>query len=273
MKKTYIMFIIAGVLAIIAFLLNGFSKSESNIPLQSTDVQVEQQTPTEDEYQEEIARIDENITPIPTATPKPLPTATPTPIPTATPVSTEEPNEESFGNDNIDSMTTGEMENLESSVPGRIFIGDERMQTLSAYSYDDTDKWMCRTTADATWLLETACPAVSEHLVNGSTIIISLGLSDLSKVNDYITIINTYVPTWKDKGCKVYFVSLGPVDSDSYITNEDIMAFNTAIFNNTNCGFVDTYNYLATEGFATIDGVVYDGVTSQSVYDYIVANI
>lgn len=267
------MFIIAGVLAIIAFLLNGFSKSESNIPLQSTDVQVEQQTPTEDEYPEEIARIDESITPIPTATPKPLPTATPTPIPTATPVPTKEPTGEIAGDNAINPMADEETDDLESSAPGRIFIGDERMQTLSAYSYDDTDKWMCRTTADATWLLETACPAVSENLVNGSTIIISLGLSDLSKVNDYITIINTYIPAWKERGCKVYFVSLGPVDGSSYVTNEDIMAFNTAIFNNTNCGFVDAYNYLATEGFATIDGVIYDGVTSQSVYDYIVANI
>ena len=265
------MFIIAGVLAIAAFLLNGFNKSGSNTPLQNTGMQAEQQALVEEETQEEIARIDESITPIPTVTPKPLPTATPTPIPTATP--TEEPTGEISGDNVMDTMPDGETDDLESSVPGRIFIGDERMQTLSAYSYDDTDQWICRTTADATWFLETACPAVSENLVNGSTIIISLGLSDLSKVSDYITIINTYVPTWKERGCKVYFVSLGPVDGSSYITNEDIMAFNTAIFNNTNCGFVDTYNYLATEGFSTTDGVAYDGATSQSIYDYIIANV
>lgn len=284
MKKNYILFIIAGVLALIALILFGIDKkSGTNVPLQNQTSQI---TPAgQEEVQEEetgygeVATIDDEVTPIPTATPKPLPTATPTPLPTATPTPMPTPEEHYDDYDNWDdtsnsSQSSSSLNNLQpSSVPCRVFVGDERLQTLASYSYDDTDMWLCRASADAEWFLDTACPSVTENLTKGSTIIVSLGLSDLSRADDYVTIINTYAQTWKEKGCKVYFVSLGPVDSTAYVSNEDIMAFNTVIFNNTTCGFVDTYNYLASDGFSTTDGINYDGVTSQSMYDYIVNNI
>lgn len=271
MKKNYILFIIAGILAVIALFFYGFGNKNSNVPLQDgTSQQIDKQEELEET--EPTVPIDNETTPIPTATPKPLPTATPTPVPTATPTAMPTPDYGNTGDDSSYGNTVSDnLSNVNSAC--RIFVGDERLQTLSSYSYDDTDMWLCRSSSDADWFLETACPSITERVVEGSTVIISLGLSDLARAEDYAAIINTYAQTWKDKGCKVYFVSLGPVDSTSYTSNEDIMAFNTVIYNDTSCGFIDVYNYLASNGFTTTDGVNYDGVTSQSIYDYIVNNI
>lgn len=263
MQKNYFLFIIAGILAVAALVLYvAGGKTSANLPLQNGNIVFVTEAP---EKTEAVV----TATPIPTATPKPLPSATPTPIPTATPV-LEQDLEDTFPDDgaenSLDSMQTDR-------EPYRIFAGDERLRLLSAYSYSDQDLWLCQSSADADWLLETACPAITEKITEGSTVILSLGIADLDRAGDYAAIINTYAPTWKEKGCKVYFASLGPVESSYYISNERIMEFNTVIYDTTSCGFVDVYNYLASGSFSTSDGVNYDRTTSRSIYDYIVSNI
>lgn len=273
--KKYILFIMAGILAIIAAILFFMDGGTTEKPLYDENIAITA-APTVEPLETVM-----ETTPIPTATPKPLPTSTPTPVPTSTPVPTpteeimETPNWENEWDNNGNTTETPNLDQMSSANgPYTVFIGDERLQALSSYARGDKNIWLCTSAANTSWFMDTACPSISEKLTSGSTIVISLGLSDLGNAGNYATIINTYAPKWKEKGCNVYFAALGPVDDSSvYTSNQEIMEFNTTVFNNTTCGFIDIYNYLQNTGFTTMDGTNYDSMTSQGIYDYIVNNI
>lgn len=263
------LFFVAGILGVIALVLFAGGKKTGNTPLHDGSISVSVTKAPEKEMELVV-----NTTPIPTSTPKPLPSATPTPIPilTPTPILVVEADLNGAAGDSMDIHDFDQ--ESESTGPFRIFVGDERIQALTSYSDSEKDIWLCQSSADAEWLLNTACPSVTAYAEqNKSIILISLGLNDLVNVEEYTTIINTYAAAWKEKGCKVYFLALGPVESSAYISNQEIMDYNSYIYNNTSCGFIDIYNYLAGGSFVTTDGVNYDSKTSQSIFEYITGNI
>lgn len=199
--------------------------------------------------------------PIPTATPKPLPTATPSPEPTP------DANENVTG----DAITgLGANENYTTQNIARvIFLGDSRFREMANYVSANDNGWECSSTGDYEWLTSTAYTNADKTIGEGTKIFINIGLNDLTRYADYAASINTKAQEWKDRGASVYFVAIGPVESNSDILNQDIINFNTYMYQNLKIPFIDAYNYLVENGFETSDGKTYTVATCTALYTYL----
>lgn len=235
-------------------------------------VHQEQQTETEAEETEELTTEEyveetEEDTPIPTSTPKPLPTATPTP----TPFPTDEPVVPEYDDEYNDEYDNTDMMNAEPTQEpaGVVFIGDLRFRSMANVATNGTDLWECSASGDYSWLISTAYPDAERKIGKGTKVLISMGLNDLADYQAYADSINAKAQEWKNKGASVYFVAVGPVSSTSLTSNQDIVNFNTYMYNNLDIPFIDAYNYLVQAGFETSDGQTYTDATSTALYNYI----
>lgn len=230
----------------------------------------------------------------PTPTEEPAATSTPKPLPTATPTATPFPEETTDDdvyhtpdddNDGVVDVsnegTTGGIsnDNTESTQPavtqapaGVIFVGDSRFRAMANIATDNSDLWECSSTGDYNWLTGTAFTDVDPRVGKGTKVFISIGINDLTQYQSYASAIVAKAQEWNAKGATVYFVSVGPVGSDSYILNQDIVNYNTYLyqsFANAGVYYIDAYNYLVQAGYDTTDGENYTDATSMALYNYI----
>ena len=177
--------------------------------------------------------------------------------------------------------TTGGIsnDNTESTQPevtqapaGVIFVGDSRFRAMANIATDNSDLWECSSTGDYNWLTGTAFTDVDPRVGKGTKVFISIGINDLTQYQSYASAIVAKAQEWNAKGATVYFVSVGPVGSDSYILNQDIVNYNTYLyqsFANAGVYYIDAYNYLVQAGYDTTDGENYTDATSMALYNYI----
>ena len=238
---------------------------------QDVDDEEEEETPTPTEE------------PVATSTPKPLPTATPTatPFPEDTTDDTYYTPDDNDGVVNVsnDGTTGGISNDTEDVQPeatqapaGVIFVGDSRFRAMANVATDNSDLWECSSTGDYNWLTGTAFTDVDPRVGKGTKVFISIGINDLTQYQSYASAIVAKAQEWNAKGATVYFVSVGPVGSDSYILNQDIVNYNTYLyqsFANAGVYYIDAYNYLVQSGYDTTDGENYTDATSMALYNYI----
>lgn len=241
---------------------------------------------------EENQDVDDEEEETPTPTEEPVATSTPKPLPTATPTVTPFPEETTDdvyhtpddNNGVVDVSnegTTGGIsnDNTESTQPevtqapaGVIFVGDSRFRAMANIATDNSDLWECSSTGDYNWLTGTAFTDVDPRVGKGTKVFISIGINDLTQYQSYASAIVAKAQEWNAKGATVYFVSVGPVGSDSYILNQDIVNYNTYLyqsFANVGVYYIDAYNYLVQAGYDTTDGENYTDATSMALYNYI----
>ena len=212
-----------------------------------------------------------------------------TPTPTATPFPEETTDDDVYhtpdDNDGVVDVsnegTTGGIsnDNTESTQPevtqapaGVIFVGDSRFRAMANIATDNSDLWECSSTGDYNWLTGTAFTDVDPRVGKGTKVFISIGINDLTQYQSYASAIVAKAQEWNAKGATVYFVSVGPVGSDSYILNQDIVNYNTYLyqsFANAGVYYIDAYNYLVQAGYDTTDGENYTDATSMALYNYI----
>lgn len=241
---------------------------------------------------EENQDVDDEEEETPTPTEEPVATSTPKPLPTATPTVTPFPEETtdddvyhtSDDNDGVVDVsnegTTGGISNdTENTQPevtqapaGVIFVGDSRFRAMANIATDNSDLWECSSAGDYNWLTGTAFTDVDPRVGKGTKVFISIGINDLTQYQSYASAIVAKAQEWNAKGATVYFVSVGPVGSDSYILNQDIVNYNTYLyqsFANAGVYYIDAYNYLVQAGYDTTDGENYTDATSMALYNYI----
>ena len=241
---------------------------------------------------EENQDVDDEEEETPTPTEEPGATSTPKPLPTATPTVTPFPEETTDDdvyhtpddNDGVVDVsnegTTGGISNdTENTQPevtqapaGVIFVGDSRFRAMANIATDNSDLWECSSTGDYNWLTGTAFTDVDPRVGKGTKVFISIGINDLTQYQSYASAIVAKAQEWNAKGATVYFVSVGPVGSDSYILNQDIVNYNTYLyqsFANAGVYYIDAYNYLVQAGYDTTDGENYTDATSMALYNYI----
>lgn len=239
---------------------------------QDVDDEEEEETPTPTEE------------PVATSTPKPLPTATPTVTPFPEETTDDDVYHTSDDNDGVVDVsnegTTGGISNdTENTQPevtqapaGVIFVGDSRFRAMANIATDNSDLWECSSAGDYNWLTGTAFTDVDPRVGKGTKVFISIGINDLTQYQSYASAIVAKAQEWNAKGATVYFVSVGPVGSDSYILNQDIVNYNTYLyqsFANAGVYYIDAYNYLVQSGYDTTDGENYTDATSMALYNYI----
>lgn len=118
---------------------------------------------------------------------------------------------------------------------------------------------------------------IDQYVTPGSIIVINYGVNDLSKHNEYISIINKYAQDWRNKGAAVYFATVGPVGENEYgKRNWAVEYFNDQLSNRLDgsIGRIPLYRYLVMSGYTTTaDGLHYTADTYARMFQYLMQSI
>ena len=167
-----------------------------------------------------------------------------------------------------------------------IFIGDSRTVQMYAYSSGNwsganyssggihevgNDVYVAEGAMGLNWMKNTGIPVATKYFTSGSSIVILMGVNDLSNANNYISYVNQNASTWKSNGSSLYFVSVNPCSGSYAYLNTNIQNFNSTVKRglSSNVGWIDTYSVLVQNGFSSGDGLHYDKSTYQTIYNYI----
>ena len=160
-----------------------------------------------------------------------------------------------------------------SPVDKIIFIGDSRTLAMKNAVKDDSI-WSCENSMGYEWMVSTGVPAIEKQIGFNTAVVILMGVNDIHNLSKYIEYVNKKAAEWAVKGAMTYFVSVGPVENDPYVTNKEIKAFNTALKKGlSDAAYINIYSYLVKNGYATEDGTHYTKEVSVSIYDYILKKL
>ena len=162
---------------------------------------------------------------------------------------------------------------IDTPVEKKIFIGDSRTVGIMNAVQDDSI-WSCKISMGYDWMVSEGIPAIENSIEANTAVIILMGVNDVHNISSYVEYINQKAAEWTAIGAETYYVSVGPVESDPYVTNAEIEAFNTTLQNSlSGVTYIDIYTYLTENGYSTIDGIHYPDDVSVSIYNYIVDNL
>ncbi len=154
-----------------------------------------------------------------------------------------------------------------------VFIGDSRTVDMMNAVHDGS-VWACKVSMGYQWMATVGVPAVDGYIDAGTAVIILMGVNDPYNISNYIGYTNEKAAEWAARGATTYFVSVGPVDGDPYVTNAEIESFNAALQANlSGVYYIDIYSYLMANGFSTVDGTHYPDNVSIAIYNYIVEHL
>lgn len=206
----------------------------------------------------------------PTAEPPQTPVPTATETPPLEPVITPVPLPGSAREDG----TLSKPDHPETVANDRlIFIGDSRTEGIRD-AVNDTSIWSCLSGKGYDWMVTTGVPQVESEIGQNTAVIFLMGVNDLYHVSSYINYISEKANEWSALGARTYYVSVGPVESDPYVTNAQIESFNTSMENGlAGVKYIDLYAHLTENGFSTVDGLHYTENVSVEIYNYIIENL
>ena len=154
-----------------------------------------------------------------------------------------------------------------------IFIGDSRTVDIMN-AVQDNSIWSCKVGKGYNWMSGTGVPAIEGEIEKNTSVIFLMGVNDPSNLKHYINYINAKANEWAALGAQTYFVSVGPVTGDPYVTNDQIEVFNASMEASlAGVIYIDIYNYLMDTGFSTIDGTHYPDWISINIYNYILEHL
>lgn len=161
-------------------------------------------------------------------------------------------------------------------INGYIFVGDSRFVGMNdVCNIDEIDNYyvVAKVGQGYNWYLNEASDEInsivaSNENVDSWNIVIGLGVNDLGNVSNYVELYSELAQNYN-----LFVVSVNPIEYHSWITNEDIKYFNAEISQIENASYIDSYNYLMTEGFETADGLHYKNTTYEKIFDFIQNNL
>ena len=119
---------------------------------------------------------------------------------------------------------------------------------------------------------------IDRFVTPGSVIILNYGVNDLSRHNDYISVINRYSADWRSRGASVFFASVGPVAEDNIYgkRNWAVEYFNDQLNGRLEgaVGRIDLYGYLKLAGYQTAyDGIHYTADTYARMFQFLMQSV
>lgn len=154
-----------------------------------------------------------------------------------------------------------------------IFIGDSRTVAMRD-AVNDNSIWSCKVAMGYDWMSGTGVPQIEDEIDEYTSVIILMGVNDVTNINHYVDYINAKANEWSGLGAKTYFVSVGPVEHDNYTSNPQIESFNSEMEENlVGVSYIDIYSWMTEEGFSTLDGIHYPDSISRDIYEYILDNL
>lgn len=156
-----------------------------------------------------------------------------------------------------------------------IFVGDSRTVGMENALRDNASDDVCRFIAKEgegyEWLRNTGSVDLAAALAETptATVILNLGVNDLTAIDAYISYYEQLFPTYPD--AHFYVMSVNPVTDDCQsVSNQAIDEFNQKMKAAFPDQYLDSYNYLLTGDFSTVDGLHYSYSTYLSIHSYVV---
>lgn len=149
---------------------------------------------------------------------------------------------------------------------GYLLIGDSRMVGMEQVCECKENEFILAKTGAGLSFLETEGIKQIEKIkeehpeIEKWTILSNFGVNDLYRVEDYISFYQTIEDDF-------IFISVNPVDTDLYVSNEEITFFNEKM--KEVFLYMDTYTFLVEEGFESPDHLHYSQKTYEDIYNYI----
>lgn len=174
-----------------------------------------------------------------------------------------------------------------------VLVGDSRTLQLGYYIFEMTvvDNYLVdETTSDGdsvlgvggdgyNWLKDHTAE-IEAKLTDGCALVVNMGVNGAPYFHSEIAEwCNKEAKKYKDKGVKVYFMSVNPVNDtlmaeyDYIIRNADVISFNNAIKKElVGVTYLDTYSFIKDdilgEGNGTVDGLHYYPSVYNKIKDY-----
>lgn len=188
-----------------------------------------------------------------------------------------------------------------------IFVGDSRTEYMrntlselnnqSGIEVTKGVEFICEVGKGLEWMQTTGYRELYNKIRNGSdsplekptAVIFNLGVNDLKNISGYVVYLNSIAPVLKEHGCKLYYMSVNPVNrsmlkaagkgdrSEAAVRN-----FNSTIQSALSASYtyIDAYSYLKATGYGfdngygiigsggSDDGLHYTTQTYKRIYRY-----
>ena len=179
-----------------------------------------------------------------------------------------------------------------------IFAGDSRTvmmyfathteDTVSRLEIDELDSignyWKAKGATDYTYMVDEAFPEIDNRVENGTNIFILFGVNNdnnLAMVDKYADILSIKSLEWKNKGAKVFYVTVGPVGENAWHTetlgyrNIWVEEWNNLIkekLDFSNMVLIDLYEDIGKDLELLNDDIHYTHKASKKIYEYLLEN-
>ena len=102
------------------------------------------------------------------------------------------------------------------------------------------------------------------------TVVLNLGVNDPENINIYIDLYKDLMNDYSSS--KFYVLAVNPLDDDADFntTNEMIELFNATMKSSFTDEYLDSYSYIVSNGFETVDGLHYTDATYQKIHQFVV---
>ena len=155
-----------------------------------------------------------------------------------------------------------------------VWVGDSRTVGMNT-TYNNSLTVVAKVAMGYNWMVQNKSSFINKR---GYNIVFNMGVNDLYNINKYIEFYNS-LPDEFLKENNVYFMSVNPVDEIKQLSygynssNSSIANFNSQIKSklNSKIKYIDSYNYMISKGFQTVDGIHYDSKTYKMIHDYAVS--
>lgn len=161
-----------------------------------------------------------------------------------------------------------------------VFVGDSRTVGMEAVCPDQDARYIAEVGMGYDWLLSTADSELREILNSNPQckVIFGFGINDLGNISRYISYYQSIMQSYPNT--RFYVMSVNPVNekkaaSHGYsVKNSQIKAFNKQLKAALGSSvYINTYQYLKTNGINSHDGVHYTASTYAVLYNHVMQSI
>ena len=160
-----------------------------------------------------------------------------------------------------------------------VFVGDSRMVGMENYVPSTDTLYIAKVGMGYDWMVETADETLRQQLRARPElkVVFGFGVNDPDYIEKYITYYRQLMKDFPDT--KFYFLSVNPVDEAKeakygyQMKNTVIESFNRRLYLAFHTKYINSYAYLRSSGFSTVDGVHYTQATYRKLRNFILTKI
>ena len=155
-----------------------------------------------------------------------------------------------------------------------LFIGDSRCVQMKAAVGGGGCSWICENSKGYDWLESKAIGQADRIIGKGTKVVVCLGVNDTEHVQKYAALINQKAAEWAARGAKTYYVSVNPVSTNPYRTEEEVQSFNAAMPGLlSGVTWIDTHSVLVSNGYKLVDGLHFNEEGSVYIFNLIISSL